>query len=279
MVDLRERVLDLPESAGRLRRRHLFGLDFVDATSLDPVIDELMSGGTRSTGGDRAPVVVTPNVDQLVHLDRKTDHVSSELTHSAFMVLPDGQPVVWASRWLGRPLRARLTGSTLIHEMWPRIVAEGARSVVIASSEDIAALVEADGAHCHAIVAPVIRLDDHAGLDAFVDTCAALIADADAEFVFVTLGYPKQCHIIAGLLERLPASPATFLAIGASFDMHYGFVRRAPHWVQRIGMEWAFRLMQEPRRLFRRYLIDDPSFVRIVNQEHRRLRSLRRAHA
>ena len=276
MVDLQERILDLPESAERLQRRHLFGLDFVDATSLEPVIDALMSGQTQPTRWDRVPVVVTPNVDQLVHLDRRTDTVSSELIHSAVMVLPDGQPVVWASRWLGRPLGARLAGSTLVHEMWPRIVAKGARSVVIASSERVAALVDADGGHCHAIVAPLIRLDDRAGLDAFVDTCAAFIDEVDAEFVFVTLGYPKQCHIIAGLLDRLPSSPTTtFLAVGASFDMHYGLMRRAPQWVQRFGMEWAFRLMQEPRRLFRRYLIDDPSFFRIVTRENRRLRSLR----
>ncbi|HSP29265.1 MAG TPA: WecB/TagA/CpsF family glycosyltransferase [Ilumatobacteraceae bacterium] len=275
MVDLQERTLDLPESTERLRRRHLFGLDFVDATSLEPVIDALMSGQTQPTGADRVPVVVTPNVDQLVHLDRHVDPVSSELMHSAVMVLPDGQPVVWASRLLGRPLRSRLTGSTLVHEMWPRVVAEGARSVVIASSESVASRVDAEGSHCHAVVAPMIDLDDRAGLDAFVDTCATLIDDTDAEFVFVTLGYPKQCHIIAGLRDRLPDSSTIFLAIGASFDMHYGLVRRAPQWVQRIGMEWAFRLLQEPRRLFRRYLIDDPSFVRIVDRENRRLRSLR----
>lgn len=265
-------VLDRQVSDDRLRRRHLFGLDFVDATSVTPVADALMSGRTEPIG-DGLPVVVTPNVDQLVHLDRETDRVSSELIHSAFMVLPDGQPVVWASRWLGQPLQARLTGSSLVQELWPRIVADGANSVVIASSDRVAALVEADGAHCHAIVAPRIDLDDRAGLDAFVDACAALVTDVDAAFVFVTLGYPKQCRIIAGLLERLPASPAIFLAIGASFDMHYGLVRRAPHWVQRIGLEWAFRLVQEPRRLFRRYLIDDPSFVRIIHRERRHMRS------
>jgi N-acetylglucosaminyldiphosphoundecaprenol N-acetyl-beta-D-mannosaminyltransferase len=272
MADLHDRILDVPESAERLQHQHLFGLDFVDETSLVPVIDALMCGDIQSPEDDRVPVVVTPNVDQLVHLDRQTDPVSSELIRSAAMVLPDGQPVVWASRWLGRPLRARLAGSTLVHEMWPRVVAEGARSVVIASSERVAALVDAEGSHCHAIVAPMIRLDDRSGLDAFVDMCATLIDEVDAEFVFVTLGYPKQFHIIAGLLDRLPASPTTFFAIGASFDMHYGLVRRAPQWVQRIGMEWAFRLLQEPRRLFRRYLIDDPSFFRIVSREQRRLR-------
>lgn len=277
MLDLQERILDLPESAERLERRRLFGLDFVDATSLEPVIDALMSGQTQRTHWDRLPVVVTPNVDQLVHLDRQTDLVASEVIRSAAIVLPDGQPVVWASRWLGRPLQARLAGSTLVQEMWPRIVAEGARSVVIASSESVADLVEADGSHCHAIVAPRIRLDDRAALDAFIDTCATFIDIVDAEFVFVTLGYPKQCHIIAGLLDRLPTSPTTFLAIGASFDMHYGLVRRAPRWVQRFGIEWAFRLMQEPRRLFRRYLIDGPSFVGIVNRESRHLRSVRLA--
>jgi N-acetylglucosaminyldiphosphoundecaprenol N-acetyl-beta-D-mannosaminyltransferase len=100
----------------------------------------------------------------------------------------------------------------------------------------------------------------------------------DAEFVFVTLGYPKQCNVIDGMLRRWPATRPLplFLAVGASFDMYYGLVRRAPDIVQRMGLEWLFRLIQEPRRLFRRYLVDDPSFAPMVFREFKAVRRLQR---
>ena len=112
--------------------------------------------------------------------------------------------------------------------------------------------------------------------DEFVQASVEAALDVDAEFVFVTLGYPKQCNVIDGMLREWPPGQPLprFLAIGASFDMYYGLVRRAPEFVQRIGLEWLFRFVQEPRRLFRRYFVDDLAFAPMVFRE---LRATRRA--
>lgn len=260
-----------------LPRRRLFGLDFVDATSLDPVIDVLVGHVPRPVGpSGPLPLVVTPNVDQLVHLDRGTDAVAAALIERATHVLPDGQPIVWASRLLGRPLGARLAGSTLVAEMFPRLVAAGAPVLVVATSDEVAARIDAEPAPTSTIVAPQLSLGDRAAIDAFAAECAVLIADGRPSHVFVTLGFPKQCNVITGIARRLEADGAPmplFFAVGASFDMHYGLVRRAPVWMQRVGLEWFFRFVQEPRRLFRRYFVDDPAFVRIVWRERRAQRS------
>ncbi|QGG95982.1 WecB/TagA/CpsF family glycosyltransferase [Actinomarinicola tropica] len=257
-------LLDLP-------RRRLFGLDLVDAASVRPVADALLAwspGDPLPPGA--APVVVTPNVDQLVHLDRGTDPVAASVARRAAVVLPDGQPIVWASPALGAPLSARLPGSTLVTELFPRLCADGRSVLVVATSEEVARRVEADAGAGAAVVAPRLSLDDRAGFDAFVAQVVELVASRRPEHVFVTLGFPKQCNIIDGVLRATPPERTPMLhAVGASFDMHYGLVRRAPEWMQRYGLEWFFRFLQEPRRLFRRYFVDDPAFLRILWRERR----------
>lgn len=262
-----------------LSRRHLFGLDFIDAPDVaavaEAVIDPAVVAAALVRIPGRLPVVVTPNVDHLVRLDRRADAVAAGIVSSAAFVLPDGQPIVWASGWLGAPLRARLPGSGLVGELWPRLVAAGTRVVVVATSTEVATAVEADSPSAIALVAPQLDLADRHGFDAFVAEVAARAIAHRAEAVFVTLGFPKQCNIIHGLLERWPdgAPRPLCFAVGASFDMRYGIVKRAPDWIQRIGMEWFFRFVQEPRRLFKRYFVDDLHFLRMVRRERRARRA------
>lgn len=261
-------MTDGTPTGSALPRRHLFGLDLVDAPTVDAVVDELLAHDPAGWPSDDAlPVVVTPNVDQLVHLDRGTDAIASSVVTRAAWVLPDGQPIVWASRWLDAPLSGRLAGSDLVAALWPRLVEAGAPRLVIASNDEVAGRVRAEGGH--AVVAPMLDVRDRAGIDAFVDDCARTIGEVQPTHVFVTLGFPKQCNVIDGILRALPEDGPRplLLAVGASFDMHYGLVRRAPVWMQRAGLEWFFRFVQEPRRLFRRYFVDDVAFLRIVRRE------------
>lgn len=259
---------------GQLERRRLFGLDFISAERVDPIVDALVGFG--GSDADRAqsddlPVVVTPNVDHLVKLDRGLDATASAIAHQARWVLPDGQPVVWASRLLRRPLQARLAGSDLVAHLFPRLIEDQRAVVVIATSDEVAERVRAEPGDAHAIIAPQLSLADRETFEAFVDRCAELVHECGATHVFVTLGFPKQCNVIAGILDRTSAQrQPVLLAVGASFDMHYGLVRRAPAWMQDRGLEWLFRFLQEPRRLFRRYFVDDPAFVRLVFREWRR---------
>lgn len=262
-----------------LARRHLFGLDFIDAPDVTSVADALLDDTAVAAALERIdgrlPVVVTPNVDHLVRLDRQADAVAARIVSGAAFVLPDGQPIVWASGWLGAPLRARLPGSSLVGELWPRLVDAGTRVAVVATSHEVASAVEGDSPAALAVVAPQLDLADRDAFDSFVADVADRIAAHRAELVFVTLGFPKQCNIIDGVLARWPSDlpPPLCFAVGASFDMRYGIVKRAPDWVQRIGMEWFFRFVQEPRRLFKRYFVDDLHFARMVARERRARRS------
>jgi len=255
-------------------RRRLFDLEFIDAPSVEPIARALLTAADESvtaSENDSVAVLVTPNVDQLVHVERNSDPTASRTVLRARYVLPDGQPVVWASRLLGRPLSSRLAGSSLVSEMWPHLVAGVDDVLVVAGSAAIAERIEAEGPHIHAIVAPQLSLDDPAAFASFVDQCAEIVRREGCRHVFVGLGFPKRENVVAGLVEAddLPVPAPIVYAIGAAFEMHYGLVRRAPEWMQRSGLEWFFRFVQEPRRLFRRYFVDDPVFVRLVWREWR----------
>lgn len=268
------------EVPGPFTRVRLFGLDFVDAPNVDVIADALCAPVASDIPGpgETISLVITPNVDQLVKRDRMVDHIAAHLAEQAEFVLADGQPIVWASRLLGRPLRTRLPGSSLTAALWPKIVANERRALVVASSSAIAERIRREGPTLHAIEAPMLDIDRRNEFDEFVRSCVEAALEFDAEFVFVTLGYPSRENVIDGMLRQWPVGRPLpwFLAIGASFDMYYRFVRRAPDLVQRIGLEWLFRFVQEPRRLFRRYFVDDLAFAPMVIRELRSTRRTRR---
>lgn len=255
-----------------LRRRALFGFNFIDAPDLAPVVDALLAGdGADPTIRDAVPLVFTPNVDLLVHLDRNDSPRANALVRRAAFVLADGQPVVWASRLLGAPLEKRLAGSTLVAQLWPRVVTEQRDVLVIAANQHLALLLRADHPKARVVVAPRMRSGDDDALAAFAEECVATCDGVTPELVFVGLSYPNQYVLLDDLMARWsgPEAPQLYLAVGASFEMYYGLRKRSPEWMQRAGLEWFYRWMQEPRRLFRRYFIDDISFGRIVWNEYR----------
>lgn len=275
--------MTITSEPARTNSQRLFGLDFVDADHVAEVVPEVLAlvdraRGDADAGGDRdeLPLVVTPNVDQLVRHARDPGGVAAELASRAAVVLPDGQPIVWAGRLLGAPLRARLPGSNLVPVLLDVLVREERTALVVASSAALAARVERQGPTFRSIVAPRLDVRDPAGIAVFAEEVTALAREHRPEFLFVTLGHPKQEMILDGVIGSWPSDLPlpVMLAVGQSFDMHYGMIRRAPVWMQRWGLEWFFRFVQEPRRLFRRYFVDDPWFLGLVVDEWRARRRL-----
>jgi N-acetylglucosaminyldiphosphoundecaprenol N-acetyl-beta-D-mannosaminyltransferase len=256
-----------------LVRRRLFDLDFVDAESLEPVIEALAARHVPADRG-RSNTVLTPNVDIMVQLDGDQNRSGTiwQMYRNSQFCLPDGQPIVLASRLLGRPLRARLTGSGLFAELWPRLVAEERSIFVVAASDEVAARLKREYPSVLSTVAPMFAADDGATIEQLAKTIIAS-ANADSpEYVFLGIGNPKDALIADSVLDLWPTEfgrPPTMLALGGSASMYVGITKRAPDWVQRIGMEWFYRFVQEPRRLFHRYFVRDTAFVGLVWREWR----------
>jgi N-acetylglucosaminyldiphosphoundecaprenol N-acetyl-beta-D-mannosaminyltransferase len=190
---------------------------------------------------------------------------------SLHLVLCDGTPLVWASRWLGAPLRERVAGSDLMPLLAAHAARAGHRLFLLGADE--ATLAEASArltaANPSLVIAgtyspPVAKLLelDHEGI-------LQRIHAARPDILLVAFGCPKQEKWIYMNLPRLNV-PVT-IGVGGTFDMIAGRVRRAPVWMRRCGLEWTVRLAQEPRRLFNRYLLDLLFFVRALRQQRRAL--------
>ena len=255
-----------------MRRVQLFGLAFVGEATVDEVAAQVLEGdaGRAATPGWRT--LVTPNVD---HLVRYAQHPSERaVALDAELVLPDGAPIIWASRLLGTRLARRLTGSDFFSSWWPQVCTRGLPVVVVASSDELAARLREQHPAVECIVPPMFMATDTAA----IATLAAQIHDAVARVrpVAVVVGLAMSKGHELERVVRAAAPPAGtapwFMLLGASAEFHVGLQRRAPGWVQRHGLEWAYRLAAEPRRLAKRYLIDDVAFVPLVWREWRNTR-------
>ncbi len=175
----------------------------------------------------------------------------------AAITVADGQPIVWGAPWLARPLPERVTGVDLIDALCARAAVESKRVFLLGASAEIVAKA---AQHLRARF-PTLHIDYADGY--FRDDEAAGRAEriraAKADILIVGMGVPRQERFIEEQWDRLGAPVA--IGVGGSFDVLAGVRLRAPLWMQRLGMEWLFRLVQEPRRLLARYLVTNSQFL------------------
>jgi N-acetylglucosaminyldiphosphoundecaprenol N-acetyl-beta-D-mannosaminyltransferase len=182
--------------------------------------------------------------------------------HGAALVVPDGQPVVWAMNALGHDLTGRVYGPDLMAKYCERAALTGAR-MFLYGGRNQGALVQLalnlrrrfPGVQIVGGYSPPFR----ALSDEEREAVAAEINHARPDVVWVGIGVPKQEKWMAEMRDRLEAP--VLVGVGAAFDFHAGLVPQAPAWMQSAGLEWLYRLSKEPRRLWRRYLTYNPRFV------------------
>jgi N-acetylglucosaminyldiphosphoundecaprenol N-acetyl-beta-D-mannosaminyltransferase len=245
----------------------LFGFDFINDKDMSSVVERVLGPQPLD---DRLPFVVTPNVDYIVRLREPGLADLAKALPRARYVLPDGQPIVWTSRILKPSLRSRLPGSSMFPVLWKRIVAEQRRTVIVASTDETATKLRRELPDVGVVVPPHFDAEDPTQLAAVVATCRAAIREVQPEFVFLGISFPKQQRIALALVDELRRAGEPmplFLLLGGSFEMYLGMVKRAPTWMQRFGLEWFFRFVLEPRRLFRRYFVTDTRFAWLLARE------------
>jgi N-acetylglucosaminyldiphosphoundecaprenol N-acetyl-beta-D-mannosaminyltransferase len=242
----------------------------VDALTFGEALDAIDALVERGRGG----AVYTPNVDHVVQAE--DDAAFREAYAAADLALADGMPIVWASRLLGVPVPERVAGSDLALPLlrraaarrWPVFLLGGAPgSAELAADRARAIGVEVCGTASPLLPARATAPDPEG--EAVVDAIRA----AGARLVLVGLGAPKQELWIHR--HRAGLAPAVAVAVGAALDFLAGRVRRAPPLLARAGLEWAWRLATEPRRLWRRYLLRDPRFALVLAREVARSRRRR----
>lgn len=232
---------------------------------LDMQVDDLDESACVQTimaalAATRGGWVITSNLDILRRYVRDTQFRA--LAQGATLIVADGMPLIWASKLQGTRLPGRVAGSNLISTL----------SAAAASSQRSVFLLGGDPGTAEAAAAALCA--SHPGLRVAGTLCPPLgfetdppqlqlilerVRNAAPDIVFVALGCPKQERVIHALRQALPH--AWWLGIGISFSFLAGRVRRAPPWMQRMGLEWLHRLAQEPRRLAKRYLVDGIPFA------------------
>jgi N-acetylglucosaminyldiphosphoundecaprenol N-acetyl-beta-D-mannosaminyltransferase len=178
------------------------------------------------------------------------------------LTVPDGQPLVWAMNALGHDLSSRVYGPDLMARYCERAALTGAR-MFLYGGRNQGALVQLalnlrtryPGLNIVGGYAPPFRPLTGEEEDFILDE----INRSQADVVWVGIGVPKQEKWMAAMRPRLKAP--VLVGVGAAFDFHAGLVPQAPSWMQSMGLEWAYRLLQEPGRLWKRYLRYNPRFV------------------
>lgn len=214
----------------------------------------------------RCAVVVTPNVDHVVLLARRPDFRAAY--RNASLVLADGMPLVWVSRWLGSPIPERVAGSDLVPRVFASVEPGDTLRVFLLGAapgvgEEAGRRIALRWPHVQVVgtYSPPPGFERDEAHNAAI---CARIAEAQPDLLVVGLGAPKQELWVDRHRERLAAKVA--ICAGGTIDFLAGQQRRAPLWMQEMGLEWLYRLASQPRRLGPRYVRDAWIFPQLVAQ-------------
>lgn len=205
---------------------------------------------------------VVVNVDKLVKASR--DPELRRIINDCALINVDGMPVVWAARLLGKPLKERVAGVDLFEALMQRAATAGWRVFLLGAREEVVAGV------AHAYERKYRGLTIAGYRNGYwsaeeEEGVVEQIAAARADLLFVAISSPKKEQFLGRYQERMKIPFA--MGVGGTFDVAVGKVKRAPVWMQKSGLEWFYRFLQEPRRMFRRYFIEDMAFIWLFVKE------------
>jgi N-acetylglucosaminyldiphosphoundecaprenol N-acetyl-beta-D-mannosaminyltransferase len=232
----------------------------IDNYSFNDVIERIID---HALTGVLPSYVVTPNAQHVLSLQRDAEF--RDIYNKAFLAVPDGVSLLWSAKFLQTPLNGRVNGTDLFEELSAVAekkglkifllggrpgAAEAAKRVLQARHPDLKIV----GTHCPPY-----------GFESQPEELASInskIKAAAPDILFVGLGAPKQEKWIYDNYQELGVPVS--LGIGVSFELVANMVQRAPLWMQKWGLEWLFRLIVEPKRLWKRYVMGNPQFMWLV---------------
>ena len=240
-------------------RIDLMGLP-IDRVTEAGVIGRVLAGVHAGAGG----WVATPNVDHLRIMSSRPELMA--IVSLADLILADGMPLVWASKLQGTPLPGRVSGSALVFSLTEAAARAGVSIFLLGGNPGVAQKAAEMMIRSHRKLRIAGTLCPPWGFEereAELNRICDRIREANPSLVYCCLGFPKQEFLIQRLRQVLPT--CWFLGLGGSLSMVSGEIPRAPGWMRRVGLEWLWRLLKEPKRLAPRYLIHDlPFAVRLL---------------
>jgi len=205
---------------------------------------------------------VVVNVDKLVKA--QADPELRRIINECALINADGMPVVWASRLLGKPLKERVAGVDLFEALMRRGADKQWRIFLLGAREEIVARVKI----LYESKYPGLQIAGYRNGYWPADEEATVVQQiraARVDILFVAISSPKKEQFLGRYQEQMGIPFA--MGVGGTFDVAAGKVKRAPRWMQASGLEWFFRFLQEPRRMFRRYFVEDMAFIGMLARE------------
>ncbi|MEA5271759.1 WecB/TagA/CpsF family glycosyltransferase [Clostridium perfringens] len=209
--------------------------------------------------------VVTPNVDHIVKLEN--DKEFQEVYKDADLILTDGMPLIWISKFKGNPIKEKISGSDFFPKLCERSSEKGYSIFLLGAAEGVAAKAaqnlkeKYEGLDIVGTYSPSYGFEKK---DDEIKLIIEMVNEAKPDILAVGLGAPKQEKFLHKYRSDLNVPIS--LAIGASIDFEAGNINRAPKWMQNCGLEWFYRLCKEPKRMFKRYIIDDLKIISIYRK-------------
>ena len=204
--------------------------------------------------------VVTPNVDQIVMMEKNL--YFREICDNAELSVVDGHPLLWIAKWYKRPIKEKICGSDLMPHLC-RIAAEkGYKIFLLGAAEGIAAKAadilkeQNPGLVIAGTYSPPFGFEKD---QAELDKINRILKESEADMLFVGMGAPKQSVFIYENMDKYQI-PMSF-CVGATIDFIAGEQTRAPRWMTDHGLEWLYRLFKEPKRMFKRYIVNDTKII------------------
>lgn len=216
--------------------------------------------------------VVTPNAMHILTLQK--DAYFREIYRNSFLVVPDGVSLLWAAKFLRTPLNGRVNGTDLFEELCAVAAKKGLKVFLLGGRPGAAEKAKQTLKARHTNLSIVGTYCPPYGFESQPEELKLInskIKAVSPDILFVGLGAPKQEKWIAS--NYLDLGVPISIGIGVSFELVADMVRRAPVWMQKTGLEWLFRLLVEPSRLWKRYILGNPTFIWLVLKQ--RFRALK----
>lgn len=214
---------------------------------------------------ERKSYVVAINVDVVMKIE--SDPYLKEIVDGADMVLVDGKPLVWISKLHGKPLKAKISGSDLVPLLCEVSAQKGYRMFIIGGKDGIAERAKKRLEEKYPDIQIVGTYAPPMGFEKDkkeLSKINGMISEMKPDLLITCFGCPKQEKWIYENINRYDAKVS--VCAGATVDFLAGNVKRAPRWMSEHGLEWFYRFLQEPKRMFRRYFIDDVKIMRLIRK-------------
>lgn len=236
----------------------------IDNLTMDETLDAIDS----LIKEDNCSYVITPNVDHIVQLER--DEELKRVYENASLILTDGKPLIWISNWYKTPIKEKISGSDLFPRVCDLAAKKGYTMYLLGAAEGVAAkaannlMNKYKGLNIVGAYSPPFGFEKD---KAELKKIESQIQDVHPDILIVGLGCPKQEKYMYHHCKELGV-PISF-GLGASIDFEAGNIKRAPKWMSEHGLEWLYRITQDPKRLAKRYLVDDMKIIGIARKYKR----------